>query len=125
MIQGFIIRILLPRLGRNIFILFLRVAYIYTEYQYDIIEGLRIPAIGQVSEEAKKIRAEIEELKELDPTLSDWDALEMLHDVVYEMVVRYGINNKEESLPILIKARHIMKAEGLDKWEAVDRILEE
>lgn len=95
------------------------------EYQYDIVGGMRIPPLGRVSEEVKKIREEIEELKKLDPTLSDWDALELLHDVVYEMVVRYGIHKKEESVPILIKARKLMREKGLSKWEAIDKIVDE
>jgi hypothetical protein len=35
------------------------------------------------------------------------------------MVVRYGIHKKEESIPILIKARKLMREQGLEKWEAV------
>lgn len=93
------------------------------EYRYDILGGFRKPPLGHISVEAQQIRAEIEELKELDPTLSDWDALELLHDAVYEMVVRYGINRKEESINILIEARKLMREEGLPKWEAVDKIV--
>ena len=95
------------------------------EYQYDILGGFRKAPLGHVAEEVKEIRAEIGELKKLDPTLSDWDALELLHDAVYEMVVRYGIHRKEESIPILIKARKLAREKGLSKWEAVDKIVNE
>ncbi len=96
------------------------------EYLYDIEAGVRIQSLGRAfDKEAKKIRAEIEKLKKLDPTLSDWDALELMHDVGYGMVWRYGIHKKEESIPILLKARKLMKEEGLPKWEAVDKIVSE
>jgi uncharacterized membrane protein len=41
------------------------------------------------------------------------------------MVVRYGIHKKEESVPILIKARKLMREKGLSKWEAIDKIVDE
>jgi hypothetical protein len=52
-------------------------------------------------------------------------ALQMLHDILEPMVVRYGIHKKEESIPILIKARKLMREQGLEKWEAVDKVIEE
>jgi len=93
------------------------------EYLYDIVEGTRTPSVGRVTEEAKEIRKEIEVLQQRDSTLTDWDALELLHDVIYEMIVRYGLNKKEESVNILLQARVLMKKEGLSKWEAVDKII--
>lgn len=96
------------------------------EYRYDIEAGARVRSFGRpYDEEAKKIRSEIEELKELDPTLSDWDALELMHDVIYNMIWRYGIHDREKSIPILIEARQLMKEKGITKWEAVEEIIEE
>lgn len=96
------------------------------EYCYDIEAGVRVRSFGRpYDEEAKRIRSEIEELKRLDPTLSDWDALELMHDVIYNMIWRYGIHDREESIPILIEARQLMKEKGITKWEAVEEIIEE
>ena len=96
------------------------------EYLYDIEAGVRIQSLGRAfDKEAKRIRTEIEELKKSDPTLSDWDALELMYDVGYEMVWRYGIHKKEESIPILLKARRLMEEEGLSQWDAVNKIVSE
>lgn len=95
------------------------------EYCYDIEAGARVRSFGRpYDEEAKRIRSEIEELKRLDPTLSDWDALELMHDVIYNMIWRYGIHDREKSIPILIQARKLMKEKGITKWEAVEEIIE-
>jgi hypothetical protein len=94
------------------------------EYQYDIEAGVRVPPMGRnYDKEAKNVRAQIEELKEMDPTLTDWEALELLHNVIEDMVVKYDIHDREESVSILIKARHLMKSEGLSKWDAVEEII--
>lgn len=94
------------------------------EYCYDIEAGARVRSFGRpYDEEAKRIRNEIEELKKLDPTLSDWDALELLHDVMYTMVWRYGIHDREKSIPILIEARELIKEKGITKWKAVSEII--
>lgn len=94
------------------------------EYCYDIEAGARWRSFGRpYDEEAKRIRCEIEELKRLDPTLSDWDALELMHDVIYNMIWRYGIHDREKSIPILIEARQLMKEKGITKWEAVEEII--
>jgi hypothetical protein len=96
------------------------------EYCYDIEAGTRMKSLGRSYDDvAKKIRAEIEELKILDPTLSDWEALELLHDVIYTMVWRYGIHDREQSIQILIQARKVMKEKNMTKWEAVEDILKE
>lgn len=96
------------------------------EYCYDIEAGARVRSFGRpYDEEAKRIRSEIEELKKLDPTLSDWDALELMHDVIYNMIWRYGIHDREKSIPILIEARKLMKEKGITKWEAVEEIIKE
>lgn len=95
------------------------------EYRYDIIEGVIVPPGAGVSQNPKETREEMETLKKIDPTLTDWEALEMLHDAIYGMIVKYGIHKKEESLPILLEARRIMQTEGLSKWEAVDKVLSE
>jgi len=96
------------------------------EYCYDIEAGARVRSFGRpYDEEAKRIRSEIEELKRSDPTLSDWDALELMHDVIYNMIWRYGIHDKEKSIPILIEARQLMKEKEITKWEAVEEIIEE
>jgi len=101
-------------------------SYIGPEYRYDIEAGVRVRSFGRpYDEEAKRIRSEIEELKRLDPTLSDWDALELMHDVIYNMIWRYGIHDREKSIPILIEARKLMKKKGITKWEAVEEIIEE
>jgi hypothetical protein len=41
------------------------------------------------------------------------------------MLMRYGISKKEESAPILIKARKLMKQQNLSKWDAVDKVIED
>jgi hypothetical protein len=41
------------------------------------------------------------------------------------MLVHYGIAEKEEAVPILIKARKLMKEQNLSKWDAVDKVVEE
>lgn len=96
------------------------------EYLYDIDAGARMQSLGSAyDDEAKRIRAEIQELKELDATLSDWDALELLHNVRYDMVWRYGVHDSEEAILILIQARKLTREEGLSKWKAVEQIIEE
>jgi hypothetical protein len=96
------------------------------EYCYDIEAGARVRSFGRpYDEEAKRIRSEIEELNRLDPTLSDWEALELMHDVIYNMIWRYGIHDREKSIPILIEARKLMKEKGITKWEAVEEIIKE
>jgi hypothetical protein len=96
------------------------------EYTYDIVAGAHDFSGGARSEaEAKKLRVQMDLLKQLDSTLTDEEALEMLHDVEVEMLVRYGIAEKEEAVPILIKARKLMREQGFSKWEAVDKVVEE
>lgn len=94
------------------------------EYTYDVIQGIYIKELLP-DKVAKKLRIQIESLKQFDPTLSDEEALEMLHDTEYEMVVRYGIHNREESLPILLKARVLLKERNISKWDAVDKLVKE
>jgi len=40
------------------------------------------------------------------------------------MLVRYGISKKKDAVPILIKARKLMREQGFSKWEAVDKVVE-
>jgi len=95
------------------------------EYQYDIQAGVRIKALGMsYSKEAQEIRAQIQLLKKQDPTLTDWDALELMHEAFEEMLWRYGIHDREEAMLILLKARQLMREEGLQKWEAVEQVIE-
>ncbi len=94
------------------------------EYTYDVVAGMHT---GDVlpEREAKKLRVQMDSLKQLDSTLTDEEALQMLHDIGEPMVVRYGIHRKEEAIPILIKARKLMREQNLSKWHAVDKIIEE
>ena len=95
------------------------------EYTYDIILGQFTPScLRRHDDAAREIRNQMEELKSLDSALTDLEALEMLHDMEYEMVVRYGIKGKE-AIPILIEARQLSKAQGISKWEAVDEVIKE
>ena len=94
------------------------------EYTYDIVAGMHTTDILPEAE-AKKVRLQIDSLKQLDSTLTDEESLEMLHDVEVQMLVRYGIGNKEESVPILIEARKLMKEQGIEKWKAVDKVVDE
>jgi len=41
------------------------------------------------------------------------------------MLVRYGIGKKKDAVPILMRARKLMKEQGLSKWEAMDKVVEE
>jgi len=94
------------------------------EYCYDIEAGTRMKSLGRsYDDEARKIRNEIEKLKNLDPTLSDWEALELMHDVIYNMIWRYGIHDRKKSISILIEARQLMKEKGISKWEAVEDVI--
>ncbi len=108
------------------------------EYRYDIILGKRenkwefcpqdeveriretLPnnALGQLV----KIQKQMKEIQTLDSTITDLEVLEMLHDIVYEMIVRYGISDREEAIDILIKARKLSKETGLSKWKAVEKV---
>ncbi len=94
------------------------------EYTYDVVAGMHTKYILPEAA-AKKVRLQIDSLKQLDSTLTDEEALEMLHDVEVQMIVRYGIGKKEESVPILVKARKLMREQGLEKWDAVDKVVEE
>lgn len=94
------------------------------EYTYDIITGMHTTDILPEAE-ARKVRLQIDSLKQLDSTLTDEESLEMLHDIEVQMLVRYGISDKEKSVPILIKARKLMKEQGLSKWKAVDKVVEQ
>jgi hypothetical protein len=94
------------------------------EYQYDIEAGVRVPAMGRpFDKEARKIRTQIEALKAMDPTLNDWEALEILHEVREDMVWRYGIYDEDEAKSILVKARQLAKEKGLSKWDAVEEVV--
>ncbi len=111
------------------------------EYEYDIILGKRetewkfrskeeIQMIRETLPDNAlkpyvKIQKQIRELQMLDSSLTDLEILEMLHDITYQMVVRYGIHKKEESLPILLRGRILMKEQNLSKWHAIDEIVEE
>ncbi len=96
------------------------------EYTYDIVAGAHDFSGGARSEaEAKGLRAQIDSLKQFDATLTDEETLEMLHDVEVEMLVRYGISKKKDAVPILMRARKLMKKQGLSKWDAVDKVVEE
>jgi len=98
--------------------------YSKPEYTYDIDAGMHVAALRPEAK-ASKIRAQMDSLKQLDSTLTDEETLQMLHDIGEPMVVRYGIHKKEEAVPILIKARRLIKEQGLSKWEAVDKVVEE
>lgn len=91
---------------------------------YNVIAGMHTGDVLPEAE-AKKLRAQIDSLKWLDSTFTDEEALEMLHDILGPMVVRYGIHKKEESVRILIKARKLMREQGLEKWDAVDKVVEQ
>jgi hypothetical protein len=94
------------------------------EYQYDIEAGVRIPPMGRpFDKEARRIREQTEALKAMDPTLDDWEALEILHEAHEDMVWRYGIYDEDEAKSILIQARQLAKEKGLSKWDAVDEII--
>ncbi|MCK4575194.1 hypothetical protein KAU34_02160, partial [candidate division WOR-3 bacterium] len=111
------------------------------EYRYDIILGkrenkwefcpreeverLRETLPNSALKSLVKIQEQIKEIQMLDSTITDLEILEMLHDITYQMVVRYGIHKKEESLPILLKSRKLMKGQELSKWEIIDEIIEE
>jgi uncharacterized protein (DUF2384 family) len=108
------------------------------EYTYDIVLGKRETEWKPCSQEEVdriretlpneflgeliKIQGDMEELQKLDTTISDIEALDMLHDIEYEMLVRYGISMKEEARDILIKARELSKRSGLSKWKAVEKV---
>ncbi len=94
------------------------------EYTYDVVAGMHTGVVLP-EREAKKLRAQMDSLKQLDSTLTDEEALQMLHDIGEPMVVRYGIHRKEEAIPILIKARKLMREQNLSKWDAVDKVVEE
>ncbi len=96
------------------------------EYLYDVQAGARMTSRGMpYRKEAEKIRAQIELLKEKDPTLTDWDALELMHEAFEDMVWRYGIHDREEARSILLEARKFMREEGLEKWKAVEQVIEQ
>ncbi len=94
------------------------------EYTYDIVAGAHDFSGVRSEAEAKGLRAQIDSLKQLDSTLTDEETLEMLHDVEVEMLVRYGISEKKDAVPILMRARKLMREQGLSKWEAMDKVVE-
>jgi|GEM_PF-3716305 len=47
------------------------------------------------------------------------------HKVLEPMFVRYGIAKKEESVPILTKARKLIREQGLPKWDVVEKVVGE
>jgi hypothetical protein len=95
------------------------------EYLYDVQAGARMTSRRMpYREEAEKIRTQMESLKEKDPTLTDWDALELMHEAYEDMLWRYGIHDREEARLILLEARKLMREQGLEKWEAVEQVIE-
>ncbi|TES92184.1 MAG: hypothetical protein E3J87_05970 [Candidatus Cloacimonadota bacterium] len=111
------------------------------EYGYDIILGMRAKKWELYPQEEVemiretlpdnarkplvKIQKQMREIQMLDSSLTDLEILGMLHDITYQMVVRYGIHKKEESLPILLRGRILVKEQNLSKWDAIDEIVEE
>lgn len=108
------------------------------EYGYDIILGKReIPWESYPGEELRfiretlpdnalgslvKIQKQIKEIQMLDSTIIDLEILEMLHDMEYEMLVRYGISDGKEARNILLKARKLSIKTGLSKWKAIEKV---
>lgn len=108
------------------------------EYRYDIILGkrenkwefcpqeevemLRETLPNSALKSLVKIQEQIKEIQMLDSTITDLEILEMLHDMEYEMLVRYGISDGKEARDILLKARKLSIKTGLSKWKAVEKV---
>lgn len=97
----------------------------WEDYPQVELERLRETLPDDALKPLAKIQEEMKEIHALDSTMTDLEILDMLHDIECEMLVRYGIHKKEESLPILLKGRILMKKQNFSKWDAIDKIIVE
>jgi hypothetical protein len=87
------------------------------EYQYDPMTGRLTGDIGPT--QAQYNRRRIDDLKERDPTLTDWDALYVLHDLGV-LFGRYGLSG-EKAIEVALEARKLTADLGIEKGEAFEK----
>lgn len=89
------------------------------EYQYDPRRGKVTGSIRPT--QAKHNRKRMDDLKERDSTLTDWDALYVLRDLEV-LFSRYGLSG-EKAVEIALKASRLIKEQGLDRNEALEKVV--
>jgi len=95
------------------------------EYRYDPDEPLPLDQQniqpGMITDEkAKATRAAIEEIRKTKGEISDYEAIELLHNRI-ELFIRTGIEG-QEAIDILWQAREMTRQKGGDYWKNVEKI---
>jgi hypothetical protein len=89
------------------------------EYQYDPMTGKMTNDIG--SPQARYNRKRMDDLKERGPTLTDWEALYILHDLEV-LFGRYGLSG-EKAIEVALDAGRLIREQGMDRNEALEKVV--